>query len=77
MIPRWAAVVLAGGRARRLGGVDKVGLAIGGRTLLDGVLVACDGAEPIVVVGPRRPTATPVRWAREEPAHAGPLAALV
>jgi molybdenum cofactor guanylyltransferase len=73
---RWAAVVLAGGRARRLGGVDKPGLMVRGRTLLDGVLAACQGAEPIVVVGPRRPTGRPVRWEREEPPHAGPLAAL-
>jgi len=73
---RWAAVVLAGGRGRRLGGVDKPALAVGGRTLLDGVLVACQGAEPIVVVGPRRVTGAAVRWAREEPPHAGPLAAV-
>lgn len=72
----WAAVVLAGGRARRLGGVDKPGLTVAGRTLLDGVLDACDGAEPIVVVGPRRPTARTVRWRREVPTHGGPLAAL-
>jgi len=73
---RWAAVVLAGGRARRLGGVDKPALSVGDRTLLDGVLAACDGAEPIVVVGPPRPTARPVLWEREEPSHGGPLAAL-
>jgi len=72
----WAAVVLAGGRARRLGGIDKPGLTVAGRTLLDGVLDACHGAEPVVVVGPRRPTAGPVHWRREEPAHGGPLAAL-
>jgi molybdopterin-guanine dinucleotide biosynthesis protein A len=69
-------VVLAGGRGRRLGGVDKPGLTVGGRTLLDGVLAACRGAEPMVVVGPWRPTATAVRWEREEPPHGGPLAAL-
>src|SRR5829696_2324717 len=72
----WAAVVLAGGRARRLGGVDKPALAVGGRSLLDGVLAACEGAAPIVVVGPRRETAVAVRWAREEPPYGGPLAAL-
>jgi molybdopterin-guanine dinucleotide biosynthesis protein A len=73
---RWAAVVLAGGRGRRLGGMDKPSLAVGGRTLLDAVLAACHGAEPIVVVGPRRATGTAVRWAREEPPYGGPLAAL-
>lgn len=69
-------MVLAGGRARRLGGFDKPGLRVGGVTLLDGVLAACAGAAPIVVVGPRRATRTAVRWAREEPPQGGPLAAL-
>ena len=32
------AVVLAGGAARRLGGVDKPGVRVGGRALLDRVL---------------------------------------
>lgn len=69
-------MVLAGGRARRLDGVDKPGLAVGGRTLLDLVLDACVGAEPVIVVGLRRATARPVSWQREEPRYAGPAAAL-
>ena len=71
-----AAVVLAGGRSRRLGGVDKPSLTVAGRSLLDGVLAACVGAEPIVVVGPRRSTRQAVLWTREHPAHSGPVAAL-
>ncbi|MGW7085103.1 NTP transferase domain-containing protein [Streptomyces sp. NPDC054871] len=70
------AVVLAGGGARRLGGTDKPGLRVGGRALLDRVLGACSGAGTTVVVAEPRPTARPVVWAREEPAGAGPLAAL-
>lgn len=70
------AVVLAGGGARRLGGADKPGLTVGGRPLLDRVLAACADAATTVVVGPRRATSRPVVWAREEPAGAGPLAAL-
>ncbi|MFE3826009.1 NTP transferase domain-containing protein [Streptomyces sp. NPDC059092] len=70
------AIVLAGGAARRLGGADKPGVRVGGRALLDRVLAACDGAADTVVVGGRRPTARPVRWAREEPPGGGPLAAL-
>ncbi|MFG2652859.1 NTP transferase domain-containing protein [Streptomyces sp. NPDC048436] len=70
------AVVLAGGGARRLGGVDKPGVRVGGRALLDRVLGACSGAGTTVVVAAPRPTARPVVWAREEPAGAGPLAAL-
>ncbi|NEC15321.1 NTP transferase domain-containing protein, partial [Streptomyces sp. SID8014] len=38
------AVVLAGGGARRLGGVDKPGLRVGGRALVDRVLAACAAA---------------------------------
>lgn len=76
MTTRYDAVVLAGGAARRLGGTDKPALAVGGRMLLDRVLAACAGADRTVVVGPRRPTARPVRWTREEPAGGGPLPAL-
>ena len=72
----WDAVVLAGGRARRLGGVDKSALAIGGRSLLEIALAACPTARYRVVVGPRRPTSERVRWAQESPAGSGPLAAL-
>lgn len=70
------AVVLAGGGGRRLGGVDKPGLEVGGRTLLDRVLGALDGAATVVVVGPERPTERPVLWAREEPPGGGPAAGL-
>lgn len=70
------AVVLAGGAARRLGGADKPGIRVGGRALLDRVLSACAGARTTVVVAAPRPTVRTVRWAREEPPGAGPVAAL-
>ncbi|MEU1178875.1 NTP transferase domain-containing protein [Streptomyces sp. NPDC005820] len=70
------AVVLAGGGARRLGGADKPGVRVGGRALLDRVLAACADARTTVVVADPRPTARPVRWAREDPPGAGPVAAL-
>ncbi len=70
------AIVLAGGAARRLGGADKPALRVGGRALLDRVLDACTDATTTVVVGGRRPTSRPVRWTREEPPGAGPVAAL-
>ncbi|MBK6019505.1 NTP transferase domain-containing protein, partial [Streptomyces sp. MBT53] len=70
------AVVLAGGVARRLGGADKPGLRVGGRALLDRVLTACADARTTVVVADPRPTPRAVRWAREEPPGAGPVAAL-
>ncbi|MBQ1090966.1 NTP transferase domain-containing protein [Streptomyces sp. B93] len=70
------AVVLAGGGARRLGGVDKPGVRVGGRALLDRVLAACADARRTVVVAEPRETARPVLWAREDPPGGGPLAAL-
>ncbi|MFI6404610.1 NTP transferase domain-containing protein [Streptomyces sp. NPDC050548] len=70
------AVVLAGGAARRLGGADKPGLRVGGRALLDRVLIACADARTTVVVAAPRSTPRPVRWAREDPPGAGPVAAL-
>lgn len=74
----WGAVVLAGGSARRLGGIDKAAVQVGGVPLLDGVVAAAydAGASPVVVVGPRRTTAREVVWTREVPAGGGPVAAL-
>ncbi len=71
------AVILAGGRAARLGGIDKPGTEVAGRTLLATVIAACRGAGAgrIIVVGPERP-GLPVCFVREEPAGAGPFAAL-
>ncbi|MEU7007647.1 DUF6457 domain-containing protein [Streptomyces sp. NPDC046332] len=70
------AIVLAGGGAKRLGGVDKPGVRVGGRALLDRVLAGCRQARRTVVVGGRRATVRPVVWAREDPPGGGPLAAL-
>ncbi len=70
------ALILAGGGARRLGGVDKPALQVGGRSLLDRVLDAVADAEVVIVVGPERATARPVVSVREEPAGGGPVAAL-
>jgi molybdopterin-guanine dinucleotide biosynthesis protein A len=69
-------VLLAGGKGSRLGGVDKPALLLDGRTLLDRALEAVGDADPVVVVGPRRPTARSVCWTREEPPGSGPVAAL-
>ena len=69
-------MVLAGGTGRRLGGADKPGLLVGGRSLLDRVLDATSGAATTVVVGPQRATTRPVVWTREDPIGGGPVAAL-
>jgi len=70
------AVVLAGGQARRLGGVDKPGLEVGGRSLLDRVLAASAGAAVRVVVGPPRELPGDVVQVREDPPGGGPVPAL-
>jgi molybdopterin-guanine dinucleotide biosynthesis protein A len=85
--PVFAAVVLSGGRARRLGGADKPGLEVGGRTLAAAVVSAARqaGAARIVVVGPYRPglagelteaAGAPVEFTSERPAGAGPVPAV-
>ncbi len=48
----FAAVVLAGGAARRLGGATKPALHVGSRSMLRRVLDALDQARPRIVVGP-------------------------
>lgn len=76
-VVKYSALVLAGGRSSRLGGVPKALLSNGERTLLDGVLVACTGAEHRVVVGPAE-LALPagVLQTREEPVFSGPAAGI-
>jgi molybdopterin-guanine dinucleotide biosynthesis protein A len=72
----YAAIVLAGGRGARLGGVHKPALVVGGRTLLDRVLDAVPDADPVIVVGPAQPVPPRAVLTREEPAGGGPVAAL-
>lgn len=73
-----AGLVLAGGAGRRMGGVDKAALVVGGVTLLDRVLAAarpvCDR---LVVVGPARPTVVAgVTFLREAEPGGGPVPAV-
>ncbi len=74
-----AAIVLAGGAGRRMGGADKAALRVGGLTLLDRVL---DAARPLcaelVVVGPRRHTEVPgVAFVQERAPGGGPVPAVL
>ncbi|MEU5908009.1 NTP transferase domain-containing protein [Micromonospora sp. NPDC047527] len=71
----YAAVVLAGGAARRMGGVDKTALAVGGRSMRDRVLAAVTDAAPRVLVGPADVVPVGVRVTREDPPGGGPVAA--
>lgn len=72
------AVILAGGAARRMGGVDKPGLRVGGRTLLeraaDAVRAHVFDAR-VIVVGPERPSPRAL-YTREDPPGGGPVPAL-
>lgn len=74
--PPYDAVILAGGAARRLAGVDKPGVLVGAVPLLDHVVAAVADAARIVCVGPPRPTGRAVAWTREVPPGGGPVAAL-
>ncbi|MGK5520003.1 molybdenum cofactor guanylyltransferase [Micromonospora sp. URMC 107] len=71
----YAAVVLAGGAARRMGGVDKPARTVGGRPMRDRVLAAVADAAPRILVGPPGPVPAGVRVTREEPVGGGPVAA--
>lgn len=70
------AIILAGGRGSRLGGVSKADLVVGGERLLDRVLRAVAGAATVVVVG-RVAVPEGVLLTLEDPPGTGPAAGLV
>lgn len=73
----WDAVVLAGGPAERLGGVEQCEVRFGSRSLLSIALAAVERAERRVVVAPDRPgIPEDFRCVLEEPRFAGVLRAL-
>jgi molybdopterin-guanine dinucleotide biosynthesis protein A len=73
----FSAVVLAGGVAARLDGVDKGSIELSGRTLLEWALDAVIDAGEVVVVGEPVRTGRPVTFTRESPRFGGPVAALL
>ncbi|RKS09604.1 molybdopterin-guanine dinucleotide biosynthesis protein A [Nocardiopsis sp. Huas11] len=78
MSPGLDAVVLAGGEGRRMGGVDKPGLTVGGSTLLERVaaVVRSHSSDAgVTVVGPPRESPR-ARYVREDPPGSGPVPAL-
>ncbi|OJU38642.1 MAG: hypothetical protein BGN97_09570 [Microbacterium sp. 69-10] len=83
MVVRFGAVLLAGGRASRMGGIDKPGLLVDGVSMRDRAIdaVVAVGASPVIVVGPEpaasRASHDAVRWMREDPPFSGPAAAVV
>ena len=70
------AVVLAGGRGRRLGGSNKPEVRVGGRALLDHALAAVAAAERVVVVGPPALARPGIPTVLEDPPDGGPVAGL-
>lgn len=74
----FAGVVLAGGTAARMGGIDKAGVELHGRTLLELALDAFLDADEVVVVAPVSvPTSRPVTHVCEDPPRGGPVAGLL
>lgn len=72
------AIVLAGGRGSRLGGVDKASVHLGGERLVDRVVRAVRAREvaPVVVVGPELSGLEGCTLVTESPRFGGPLVAL-
>ncbi|WP_297084243.1 molybdenum cofactor guanylyltransferase [uncultured Demequina sp.] len=69
------AIILTGGRAERLGGVDKGEIDVGGRSLLAHALDAAAPARAVAVVG-APVERTRVISTREEPPDGGPVAGI-
>jgi molybdopterin-guanine dinucleotide biosynthesis protein A len=73
---RYAVIVLAGGAARRLGGADKPGLIVAGRTIIESVVAEsiAAGARRVIVAGPPREGLAGVTFVADE--RRGPVPAL-
>lgn len=77
------AILLAGGRATRVGGAAKPLFEVGGRTLLTRTVdaVTAAGSTRLVIAGPSMPVGmedhAPIEWAQEDPPFGGPAAGIV
>ena len=76
MTDAFDAVILCGGRGRRLDGADKAVLVVGRRSLLDRAVAAVASARTTIAVGPRHETERAVVWTSEDPPGGGPVAAI-
>jgi len=80
--PRYAGIVLTGGTAGRIRGVDKASfIGPSGRSMLARAVDACRNAERVVVVGPLSQGGLPqgrqpVLWTCEVPIGSGPARAI-
>lgn len=77
-VPPFDAVLLAGGRASRMGGIDKTALVAAGQALSDHAAAAAAGARTLVLVGLRDGRTAPsgVVHVREDPPFGGPVAGI-
>jgi len=72
------AIVLAGGRASRMGGAAKPLLELDGRSLLHRAVDAVAGCSPVTIVAEVLDATLPgVDWVREDPPFGGPAAGIV
>lgn len=71
-------IILAGGRANRLGGVDKPAIEVGGVSLLERVVAAASvaGCAPILIVGAAASVPPPARAVAEPEPRGGPVSAI-
>jgi molybdenum cofactor guanylyltransferase len=89
--PDFDTLILAGGRASRMGGVDKAGLSVGATPMLVSVAQAATaaGTSRLIIVGPARAGLVHdgvsalaagrtgwLGWVQEEPPGSGPVAGL-
>lgn len=72
----WSVIVLAGGRATRLGGIDKSRLALPGGSSLGVLLAGLPDDARVVVAGPEQATSRPVTFVAEEVPFGGPVAGI-
>ncbi|CAM3815460.1 NTP transferase domain-containing protein [Smaragdicoccus niigatensis] len=70
------AIILAGGRATRMGGVDKPGLIVGGRSMLATAIDVVSECATVVVVGPQRDLPAGIVQVQESPAGSGPVSGI-
>jgi molybdopterin-guanine dinucleotide biosynthesis protein A len=77
--PAFGAILLAGGRASRVGGAQKALFEVGGQTLLARAAAAVSHARarPIVVAAPALDPSLDVEWVVEDPPFGGPVAGIV
>jgi molybdopterin-guanine dinucleotide biosynthesis protein A len=76
--PRWDAIILSGGKSRRLGSDKDKLIGPDGRSTVERTVDACADAIRRVIVGPPHEitSAVSVTWAREEPPFSGPARAI-